>query len=79
MRRIYTILFVFSFAVILLSQTKITGKVTDQSNSPLPGANIYIKDTYDGTSSSADGTFLSAQERRSGNRKLYRIKQTGQK
>ncbi|MGE5796119.1 MAG: carboxypeptidase-like regulatory domain-containing protein, partial [Ignavibacteria bacterium] len=64
MRRIYTILFVFSFHVILLSQTKITGKVTDQNNSPLPGANIYIKDTYDGTSSSPDGTFsFSTQEK----------------
>jgi hypothetical protein len=62
MRKISTILLIFSFSVSLFSQTKITGKVTDQNNSPLPGANIYIKDTYDGTSSSADGTFsFSAQ------------------
>jgi hypothetical protein len=36
--------------------TKIRGCV-DENNSPLPGANIYLKETYDGISSSGDGTF----------------------
>ncbi len=41
----------------IFGQTKISGKITDEANQPLPGANIYLKDTYDGTSSEADGTF----------------------
>jgi hypothetical protein len=55
------LLFTLSFTLILyssiFSQTKISGKITDEANEPLPGANIYLKDTYDGTSSEADGTF----------------------
>ncbi len=40
-----------------IAQTKISGKVTDKNNEPLPGANVYLKDTYDGISSNSDGTF----------------------
>jgi len=64
MKIFFTLFLFISINSILLSQTKISGKVTDQDNSPLPGANIYIKDTYDGTSSSADGKFFfSTQEK----------------
>jgi len=41
----------------LLSQSKISGKITDTKKNPLPGANIYIKDTYDGVTSKEDGSF----------------------
>jgi hypothetical protein len=41
----------------VLAQTTITGKVTDQKGSALPGVNIVIKDTYDGASTDADGAF----------------------
>jgi hypothetical protein len=41
----------------VLAQTKISGKITDDNKQPLPGANIYIKDSYDGVSSEADGSF----------------------
>lgn len=50
-------LFVTILTTSLLSQTKISGKITDENNQPLPGANIYLKDTYDGVSSDVDGTF----------------------
>ncbi len=53
---IFSIL-VISFSFSIFAQTKITGKVTDQNNAPLPGANIYIKDSYDGATSDADGKF----------------------
>ena len=54
----FLIIFIsFFLSSILLSQTKISGKVTDESGAPLPGANIFIKDSYDGISSNADGTF----------------------
>ena len=38
-------------------QTKISGKVTDEKGESIPGANISIKDSYEGTSSALDGTF----------------------
>ncbi len=59
MLKTFTIFFilVISFSYSIFAQTKITGKVTDQNNAPLPGANIYIKDTYDGATSDADGKF----------------------
>lgn len=41
----------------VLGQTRIMGKVTDAAGLPIPGANVLIKDSYDGTSSGADGTF----------------------
>jgi hypothetical protein len=56
MKIIFTLLLA-AFPVISLGQTSISGKVTDQNNSPLPGANVYLKDTYDGISSAADGSF----------------------
>jgi len=61
--KIIFILVLLASPVISLSQTNISGKITDQNSAPLPGANIYLKDTYDGTSSSADGSFsFSTQE-----------------
>ena len=55
--------FITSLSLFLLmlspvfGQTKISGKVTDQKKQPLPGVNIFIKDTYDGTTSDANGNF----------------------
>lgn len=57
MKIIFTVLISFLFASTILSQTKISGTIKDKSNQPLPGANIFIKDSYDGISSSVDGTF----------------------
>ncbi|UYQ93265.1 TonB-dependent receptor [Chitinophaga horti] len=42
---------------VLQAQTKISGKITDGKKQPLPGVNIYIKGTYDGASSAADGSY----------------------
>ena len=39
------------------AQTIISGKVTDQKGETLPGANVYLKDTFDGTNTQSDGTF----------------------
>ena len=51
---VFSLLFISSF---VFGQTKISGKVTNKNNEPLPGANIYLKDTYDGVSSNSDGSF----------------------
>lgn len=53
----------WSFLLILLSsaaalaQTAVSGKVTDEAGSPLPGANVLVKGTQTGTVVAADGTF----------------------
>jgi len=41
----------------LLAQRTVTGKITDSKKRPLAGVNIAIKDTYDGATSTADGSF----------------------
>ena len=51
----------FFVTATVLGQTKITGKVVDESNQPLPGASVLIKGTTNGTSTDFDGKFtLSA-------------------
>ena len=37
--------------------TTISGTVLDSNGEPLPGANVYIKDSYDGGSSDMEGKF----------------------
>lgn len=56
MKLLGTLLFVLTVEVAW-GQTKISGSITDERGEPIPGANISIKDSYDGTSSRADGTF----------------------
>ena len=41
----------------LLAQTRLTGTITDQSGETLVGANVFIKDTYDGASTDANGLY----------------------
>lgn len=54
------LLYLFLLVVTTLQlkgQSIITGLVKDQLGESIPGANIYIKDSFDGTNSKADGTF----------------------
>jgi hypothetical protein len=54
------ILLTFGFCIGMLfsnAQTRISGKVLDEKGQPIPGANITMKDTYDGASSASDGSF----------------------
>jgi len=39
-------------------KTSISGRVTDEFNEPVIGANIMIKDTYQGTTTDLDGSFI---------------------
>ena len=56
----------YSFIYILLSlvglqafsQTVIIGKVTQEQGESLPGANVYLQGTYDGTSVNENGQFI---------------------
>lgn len=54
--------FIYILALLLLTtcawaQTRISGKVVDRKGEGIPGANIVIKDSYDGISAGADGSF----------------------
>ena len=42
----------------LTAQIKVTGKVTDETNLPLPGANILIHGTTKGVTTDLDGNYL---------------------
>ena len=39
------------------AQTSIRGTVTDKEGEPIPGANVYLEDTYDGATTDSAGVF----------------------
>lgn len=56
MKAVFTIVFI-TVTSVAFTQTKISGKVNDEKGQPVIGANIVIKDSYDGMSTGADGRF----------------------
>ena len=56
MKNIITLLLPF-FSITAFAQTTITGVVLGEKKEAVIGANIFLKDTYDGTSSELDGSF----------------------
>lgn len=56
MKTFFTIL-ILSLSTVVFSQTKISGKVVDEKNNPIIGANIFIDGTYDGATSNDKGEF----------------------
>ncbi len=50
-------LLLFFITLQLLAQTTISGRVQARGGERLPGANIYLKGSFDGTSSDVDGQF----------------------
>ena len=52
----FLIVFILS-AVNLFAQVQLTGKVTDTKNNPLPGANVFIQNSYDGATTDSLGNF----------------------
>jgi hypothetical protein len=55
--RIVLITLCISLNSLLNAQTIISGKVIDEKGEGIPTANVFLHDTYDGTSTNADGTF----------------------
>jgi len=53
----FCIYFFFFGNLISLAQATISGTVTDKKGLPISGANVFLDGTYDGTSTSDDGTF----------------------
>lgn len=56
MKNIFIIL-LFSVVWASSAQTTISGIVTDKSNNPISGVNVYLEGTYDGGSTIEDGKF----------------------
>ena len=53
-----SILFIFLFATLSsVSQTIVSGIVTDNKDNPIEGANVYLDGTYDGTTTNENGEF----------------------
>lgn len=46
-----------SFTVLFAQQKSVTGKVTDENNDPVPGANVVVKGTTVGTVTDMDGNY----------------------
>jgi len=57
MKRIFISIITILFSLNAFSQTVITGKVTQEKGEPMPGANVYLQGTYDGTSTNEKGQF----------------------
>ena len=49
--------FIFLVSIPAISQTIISGVVTESNGSPIEGANVYFEGTYDGASTNAEGIF----------------------
>ncbi len=58
MKNKYKILAYFFLIGSIYSETIIRGTVLDEQSNPIPYANVFIKDTFDGTSSDKKGQFL---------------------
>ncbi|WP_296312838.1 TonB-dependent receptor [Winogradskyella sp. UBA3174] len=61
MKNLITIL-VLTLALVTHAQTTISGKVVDNKNQPIYGANVYLDGTYDGVTSNEEGKFLFTTE-----------------
>ena len=57
-KAIHTICIILLANILVLAQTKISGKVTDDSGEPLIGANVFINESYDGASTDVNGYFF---------------------
>jgi outer membrane cobalamin receptor len=53
------ITFIICFLIVCVSSAQLTinGTVTDKSNKPISGANVYLEGTYDGSSTDENGKF----------------------
>lgn len=57
MKIIFTVLLLL-FTSACIAQTSISGRITDGKSNAVLGVNIYLKGTYDGTTSDAEGRFI---------------------
>jgi hypothetical protein len=58
--RLYLLFLTFFFCGLTFAQNSIKGVVTDENNQPIPGANVNVAGTKEGTSTDYDGSFAFA-------------------
>ena len=56
--RLYLLFLTLFFCSISFAQNSIKGVVTDENNQPIPGANINVAGSNEGTTSDYDGSFV---------------------
>ncbi|MDZ7646488.1 MAG: carboxypeptidase-like regulatory domain-containing protein [Cytophagales bacterium] len=61
-RLLYLFLISTSLVIVAKSHDSISGIVQDEKYEPIPGANVMIKDSYDGASSGINGKFSFVSE-----------------
>ena len=54
---LFFLVFIFYCPLMSFAQTKISGTISDKQGNPVPGANVFIKDSYDGATSDDNGKF----------------------
>ena len=57
MKKIPIFLFLFASILVNAQQFKLSGKVVDENNNPLPNANLVIKENKQGTTTNFEGEF----------------------
>jgi len=57
MRSIFIIIISILISASSFAQVQLSGKVTDPQNNPLPGANVFIQNSYDGATTDSIGIF----------------------
>ena len=57
MFKLLPVLVALASSAFAAAQTTLSGRVTDAKGNALAGANVYVKDTYDGASADAEGRF----------------------
>lgn len=57
MKTLFVLPLLLIIQTFVLAQTSITGTIFSKEGDPVPGANIILENTYDGTSSDAKGSF----------------------
>jgi hypothetical protein len=57
MKSVFFLILFAGIVTSLSSQTTITGRITDKSGETIVGANVYLENSYDGTSSDVEGNY----------------------
>src|SRR5258705_13568170 len=57
LRLVFTLIFLSFFSITYSQNTKLTGKVVNAKNEPLPGVSVKITGTGTGTSTDGEGRF----------------------
>ncbi|HSL86747.1 MAG TPA: carboxypeptidase-like regulatory domain-containing protein, partial [Bacteroidales bacterium] len=58
MKKTILVFIISLFFMQIKAQQSITGKVTDENNTPLPGVTIQVKNTFRGAITDMNGSFI---------------------